>query len=36
MLRLPIDDLGRRRAETRKKWMQNASNPLENLKIFAD
>jgi len=36
MLRLPIDEVGRRRAETRKMWMQNTTNPGEHLKIFAD
>jgi chromosome partitioning protein len=36
VLRLPIDDIGRRRAEARKLWMKNSGTPVEKLKIFAD
>ena len=35
-LRLPVDDLGRKRAEARKIWFENSSKPLQNLGVFAD
>lgn len=35
-LRLPIDDIGRRRADARRRWMQASASPIEELKIFAD
>lgn len=35
MLRLPIDDIGRKRAETRRRWIEAASRPVEPLRIFA-
>lgn len=36
MLRLPIDDIGRKRAEQRRMWIEAASRPVEPLRIFAD
>ncbi|MEZ5791565.1 MAG: division plane positioning ATPase MipZ [Nitratireductor sp.] len=36
MLKLPIDDQGRRRAQARRMWLDNASRPMEDLGIFAD
>ncbi|MCB1438920.1 MAG: AAA family ATPase [Nitratireductor sp.] len=35
-LRLPVDDIGKRRAAARKIWMESQSTPIEQLKIFAD
>lgn len=36
VLRLPVDDAGRRRADARKRWMDRSSEPFEKLSIFAD
>lgn len=36
VLRLPIDEVGRRRAEARKLWMQSSLEPPEQLRIFAE
>lgn len=36
MLRLPMDEAGRRRAEARKRWMDNGGEPVAKLAIFAD
>lgn len=35
-LRLPVDELGRKRAEARKIWFENSAKPLQNLGVFAD
>lgn len=34
MLRLPVDDAGRQRADARKKWLQRATEPVEMPDIF--
>ena len=36
MLRLPIDDVSRKRAESRKVWMESAHKPVELPDIFAN
>ncbi|MFZ1812977.1 MAG: division plane positioning ATPase MipZ [Rhizobiaceae bacterium] len=36
ILKLPIDETGRRRAQARRVWLENASRPLEDIGIFAD
>jgi len=36
MLRLPIDEVGKRRAEARKKWMDPSKKSFGELRIFAD
>jgi hypothetical protein len=36
MLRLPVDESGRRRAEARQAWLSQADAPIEDLGIFAD
>lgn len=36
MLRLPVDDISRQRAETRRVWMQAAQKPMALPDIFAD
>ena len=36
MLKLPIDEQGRRRAQARRMWLENATRPMEDLGIFAD
>jgi chromosome partitioning protein len=36
MLRLPIDEVGKRRAEARKKWMNPNEKPFNKLRIFAE
>ena len=36
MLRLPIDEVGKRRAEARKKWMDPSKKSFGDLRIFAD
>lgn len=36
VLKLPIDDLGRRRARARKMWLQNSSKPAEDFGLLAD
>ncbi len=36
MLRLPVDEVGRRRAEARQTWLAHAGEPVEDLGIFAD
>ncbi len=36
VLRLPVDEIGRRRAEARQVWLSNADKPMEDLGIFAD
>ena len=35
-LRLPVDELGRKRAEARKIWFENSNKPLQDLDVFAD
>ena len=35
-LRLPIDDVGRKRADARKVWLESARQPMELPDIFAD
>ena len=35
VLRLPVDEVGRRRAEARQIWLANADKPMEDLGIFA-
>lgn len=35
-LRLPVDELGRKRAEARKIWFENSAKPLQDLGVFAD
>ena len=36
VLKLPIDDFGRRRALARQTWLSNAGKPVDDLGIFAD
>jgi chromosome partitioning protein len=36
VLRLPIDERGRRRAEARRVWAENADQPMETLDILVD
>lgn len=36
MLRLPMDDAGRRRAEARKRWLSHDDEPSSKLRIFAE
>ncbi|MGB7288143.1 MAG: division plane positioning ATPase MipZ [Salaquimonas sp.] len=36
MLRLPIDEIGRKRAEARKKWMDPSQGTVNDLRIFAE
>lgn len=36
VLRLPVDEVERRRAEARETWLRNADKPVEDLGIFAD
>ncbi len=36
VLRLPIDDAGRRRAQARKTWLENADKPMPAMSIFAE
>ena len=36
VLRLPVDEVGRRRAQAREAWLSNADKPMEDLGIFAD
>jgi len=35
-LKLPIDDIGRRRAQARRVWLENASRPIDGLDVLAD
>lgn len=35
-LKLPIDEVGRKRARARKTWLENADKPIENLGLLAD
>jgi len=35
-LRLPVDDLGKKRAKARKAWLENADKPFQDLGILAD
>ncbi len=35
-LKLPIDEVGRKRAEARKTWLQNAHKPIRDMGILAD
>jgi len=35
-LRLPVDEIGRKRAEARKIWFENAGKPLQDLGVLAD
>lgn len=35
-LRLPVDELGRKRAEARKMWFENSRKPLQDLGVLAD
>jgi len=35
-LRLPIDELGRKRAEARKGWLENSAKPLDTAGILAE
>ncbi|GIL01604.1 MAG: ATPase [Alphaproteobacteria bacterium] len=35
-LRLPIDEAGRRRAQARRVWLDNASRPIDGLDLLAD
>jgi chromosome partitioning protein len=35
-LKLPIDDVGRRRAQARRAWIDSSSRPLEGLDLFAE
>lgn len=35
-LKLPIDDVGRRRAQARRAWIDSSSRPLENMDLFAE
>jgi len=35
-LRLPIDELGRKRADARKGWLENSARPLDTAGILAD
>jgi hypothetical protein len=34
-LRLPVDELNRKRAETRQAWLESSSRPLKMPNIFA-
>jgi chromosome partitioning protein len=36
VLRLPVDEVGKRRAQARQVWLANADKPMEDLGIFAD
>ena len=35
-LRLPIDELGRKRADARKKWLENADKPIDTMGLLVD
>jgi len=35
-LKLPIDDVGRRRAQARRVWVENVSQPIDGLDVLAD
>ena len=35
-LKLPIDDVGKRRAQARRVWLENVSQPVDNLDVLAD
>ncbi len=35
-LRLPIDEVGRKRAEARQKWLENADKPIDTMGLLAD
>ena len=35
-LKLPIDEVGRKRARARKTWLENADKPIQNLGLLAD
>ncbi|MDJ0613452.1 MAG: division plane positioning ATPase MipZ [Rhizobiaceae bacterium] len=35
-LRLPIDELGRKRAEARRNWLKNADKPIDMMGLLAD
>lgn len=36
VMRLPVDEVGKRRAEARQVWLANADKPMEDLGIFED
>ena len=36
VLKLPIDDVGRRRAQARRVWLENAARPIDGLDLLAD
>lgn len=35
-LRLPIDEVGKRRAQARRVWLENAARPIDGLDLLAD
>jgi len=35
-LKLPIDELGRRRAQSRKTWLENSGKPIQDIGMLAD
>jgi len=35
-LKLPIDDVGKRRAQARRMWLENVSQPIDSLDVLAD
>lgn len=35
-LRLPIDELGRKRAEARQRWLENSDKPIDTMGLLAD
>lgn len=36
VLRLPVDDVGKRRAQARRVWLENATRPIDGLDVLAD
>lgn len=36
ILRLPIDEVGRKRAKARQSWMENAEKPIDTMGLIAD
>ena len=36
VLRLPVDEMGQRRAEARKQWLEHSAQPIEMPDIFVD
>lgn len=36
VLKLPVDDVGRRRAQARRVWLENAARPIDGMDVLAD